>query len=208
MEEKLLNLPKGTEKPIFFIKKAMEAYCDGIDQNAPYPEVRKKLLSNRALINLWLKNYGKVVEDCLNSISLDKTFISPYVRCTEALVHLQKWEKAIQLAEKGINQEKENFENLIENHSKNFDMKVGKCKVFQDLKTEAQLGLTRQMTKENEKAKALELKNSQIAVTCAQKGIVLGHMSSFALPDIYSRELRVQEGLLVTPILFIYPEFG
>jgi len=95
MQEKLLNVPKGQDKPIFFIKKAMEAYCDALDQEAALPEIRKKVLSNRALINMWLKNYGKVVEDCLNSISLDKSFISPYVRCTEALVDLQKWEKAI-----------------------------------------------------------------------------------------------------------------
>lgn len=144
MQEKLLNVPKGQDKPIFFIKKAMEAYCDALDQEAALPEIRKKVLSNRALINMWLKNYGKVVEDCLNSISLDKSFISPYVRCTEALVALQKWEKAIQLAEKGILQEKENFGKLEENASKAFDMKVGKCKVFQQLKLEAEEGLKKQ----------------------------------------------------------------
>lgn len=88
MHEKLLNLPKGQEKPIFFIKKAMDAYCDALAQEAAHPDIRKRVLSNRALINMWLKNYGKVVEDCLNSISLDKSFISPYVRGAEALVAL------------------------------------------------------------------------------------------------------------------------
>lgn len=88
MQEKLLNLPKGQERPIFFIKKAMDAYCDALAQEAAHPDIRKRVLSNRALINLWLKNYGKVVEDCLNSISLDKSFISPYVRGAEALVAL------------------------------------------------------------------------------------------------------------------------
>ena len=43
-----------------------------------------------------------MVEDCLNSISLDKAFINPYVRATQALVALQKWDRAIMLAEKGI----------------------------------------------------------------------------------------------------------
>lgn len=109
MQEKLLNLPKGQERPLYFIKKSMDCYCEAINQDAKLPEVRKKLLSNRALINLWLKNYGKVVEDCLNSISIDKTFISPYLRCTEALVALSKWEKAIIMAENGIKAEEENF---------------------------------------------------------------------------------------------------
>jgi len=109
MKEKLLNLPKGEERPIFFIKKAMDTYCDALAQSANMPEIRKKLLSNRALINLWLKNYGKVVEDCLNSISIDKTFISPYVRAVEALVGLGKWERAIQIADKGLGQEETNF---------------------------------------------------------------------------------------------------
>lgn len=109
MKEKLLNLKKGEERPIFFIKKAMDCYCDALFQQAKMPELRKKLLSNRALINLWLKNYGKVVEDCLNSISIDREFISPYVRAVEALVNLGKWEKAIKLADKGMAQEIANF---------------------------------------------------------------------------------------------------
>lgn len=169
----------------------MDAYCDALDQDAALPEIRKKVLSNRALINLWLKNYGKVVEDCLNSISLDKTFISPYVRAVEALVALQKWEKAMQLADRGIAQEKENFISSEENSGKVFSMKVGKCKVFQDLKSEAEEGLKKQRRKEDLKAKQEALKNSEIALACKEKGVVLGHVSNFPLPDIYSRELRL-----------------
>lgn len=66
------NLLGKKERPIFFIKKAMDSYCDALYQKATCLEMRKKILSNRALINMWLKNYGKVVEDCVNSISIDQ----------------------------------------------------------------------------------------------------------------------------------------
>lgn len=94
------------DKPVYFIKKAMDSYCDALCQEAQCLEIRKKLLSNRALINLWLKNYGKVVEDCVNSINIDKMFISPYVRGTEALVKLEKYDKAVQLAQRGLTVQK------------------------------------------------------------------------------------------------------
>lgn len=190
MKEKLLGLPKGQERPVFFIKKAMDCYCDALLQEAKMPELRKKILSNRALINLWLKNYGKVVEDCINAISLDKTFMSPYVRAIEALTGLGKWERAIKMADKGIEQERENFENAGTKGT--FDpKKTGKCKIFIDLKKEAKKGLDKQKSKDAHKAKLEAAKNTKVALSCNEKGIVLGQMSNFPLPDIYSRELKV-----------------
>lgn len=187
----------------------MDCYCDALNQNAQMPELRKKLLSNRALINLWLKNYGKVVEDCLNSISIDKAFISPYVRAVEALVGLGKWDKAIKLADKGIAQEEENFNGSQGQKKGKFNpQKYGKCPILQELKKEAQVGLKKQKAKEEVKEKKKAAKNTRVALTCTEKGVVLGKMSNFPLPDIYSRELKVQNGMLITPILFIYPEFG
>jgi hypothetical protein len=187
MKEKLLGLPKGEERPIFFIKKAMDAYCDALSQEANLPEIRKKLLSNRALINLWLKNYGKVVEDCLNSISLDKEFISPYVRATEALVGLGKWTKAIKMGEKGQAQ-------IVESETaKNgkVNKKGGKYKIIEDLLKEARTGLKKELKKKELKEKKEAAKNTRVALKCTEKGVVLGEMSSFPLPDIYSRELKV-----------------
>ena len=165
-------------------------------------------MSNRALINLWLKNYGKVIEDCLNSISIDSNFISPYVRCTEALIALRKWEKAIQMIDKAIAIEEINFNNENTNTGLKFTDKYGKCQILLGMKKEAEKALAIVKKKEQEKAKIEAEKNTEVALTCIKKGVVLGRMSSFALPDIYSRELKVQNDMLISPILFIYPEFG
>ena len=96
------------EKKTYFIKKAMEAYIDALYQEAQCLDLRKKILCNRALINLWLKNYGKVIEDCIKAISIDKTFLRPYVRACEALLALKKYEKCIKMADKGLLVEKGN----------------------------------------------------------------------------------------------------
>lgn len=151
----------------YFIKKAMEAYCDALYQDAQCLDIRKKILSNRALINLWLKNYGKVIEDCFNAISIDKNFISPYIRACEALNGLEKFDKCVKIANKGLTVEPKN-------------------KILKDLKKEAEAGLKRLDEIHKKKQEKVNQKKTLIEEKCSEKGIVLGKASSFPLPNVYS----------------------
>lgn len=47
-------------------------------------------------------NYGKVVEDCKNSLELDNTNIKAYYRLVKALNSLEKFEEAIKWADQGL----------------------------------------------------------------------------------------------------------
>jgi tetratricopeptide (TPR) repeat protein len=175
----------------------MEAYCDALHQPCQMPEIRKKILSNRALINSWLKNHGKVVEDCLNAISLDKTFMRPYLRAIEALINLSKWRKALKMIDRAEQQEEENFAEA----SKGKKLKKttwGNFKELAKMRTSANTGLKKIQAKEKAKAAKLAAKTSRVALKCVEKGVVLGEMSNFALPDIYTRELKVQDDMLIT----------
>jgi len=186
MKEKLIG---QQDRPIYFIKKAMDSYCDALAQEAQCLDLRKKILSNRALINLWLKNYGKVVEDCIDAISIDPTFISPYVRGTEALVKLEKYDKAIQLAGKGLSQDSKN-------------------KVLLELKGEAESKFDASSMIELNKQKALKKKKNEIIQTCLQKGVYIGALSDFVIPEVYVREIKLFDEKIVTPVIFMYPEFA
>lgn len=155
------------DRKTYHIKKAMEAYCEALFQNAKCLDIRKKLLSNRALINLWLKNYGKVVEDCLKAIAIDPDFLRPYVRVCEALLNLEKYEKCIIMADKGL-------------------LKDGKNKILKELKADAQKELGKQQEILKKKAQKIEKKQTLVQSTCESKGIVLGKPSSFPLPSVYS----------------------
>lgn len=160
------------DRKTYHIKKAMEAYCEALFQEAKCLEMRKKILSNRALINLWLKNYGKVVEDCLKAIAIDPEFIRPYVRVCEALVALEKFEKCVLMADKGLEKDKGN-------------------KILKGLRKEAAKGLNKQKEILNKKKEIIEKKKSIVQTTCEGKGIVLGEPSSFPLPSVYSVSSQV-----------------
>ena len=56
-----------------------------------------KLHSNRAMINLRFKNFGKVIEDCKSCLKFDPTFIKAYYRMAKAYISLKKYKECIDL---------------------------------------------------------------------------------------------------------------
>ncbi len=54
-----------------------------------------KLHSNRAMINLKYKNYGKVIEDCKSSLNYDSKNIKTYYRIAKAFIALKKYKECI-----------------------------------------------------------------------------------------------------------------
>lgn len=68
----------------FYIKRILEKYTECIYLDPECPELRAKILSNRALINSGLKNYGRVIEDCAEAIKSFPSFVKPYFRKCEA----------------------------------------------------------------------------------------------------------------------------
>ena len=163
MKEKLLGKKK---RPIFFIKKAMDIYIDALSQEAQCLELRKKILCNRALINLWLKNFGKVVEDCMKAITIDKDYVRPYARAAEAFNSLEQFSRGIKICQRGL-----------EVDSKN--------KILKELLKEAKTGFNKQQEIKNKKKAQEKLKKSEVYQACIKKSIVLGKLSDFPLPEAY-----------------------
>ena len=164
MKEKLIN---QKEKPIFFIKKAMNSYIDALAQETDSLELRAKILGNRALINMWLKNYGKVIDDCVKALSINKNNIKLYVRATEAFLKLEKYDRCIKFADKGLE---------IDPNQK----------ALLEMKNEAQKAKNKLEGVLDEKAEMKKKKLQILVQVCTAKGIVLGQPSDFPLPPVYS----------------------
>ena len=85
-----------------YIINSMEKYTDALYQDFKDDELRSKILSNRAYINSVLKNYGKVIDDCMVAINLNPNFLKPYYRACKAYLSLDKYELCIKLGETGL----------------------------------------------------------------------------------------------------------
>lgn len=163
MKDKLLG---QADKKKFFVKKCLAVYSDALAQEAQCVETRAKILSNRALVHLWVKNYGKCVKDCLQAIQLSPKFTRPYARAAEAMLGLGLFEKAIKMADEGL--------------------KLEFIKELKDIREEAikkhEEELNLQKSKEEKKKEA----NHEILSACESRGIVLGNPSDFPLPQVYN----------------------
>lgn len=147
----------------------MNCYLDALAQETDSLELRAKILGNRALINMWLKNYGKVLEDCLHALSITPKNIKLYVRASEAFLSLEKFDKCIQMAQRGLE----------------IDTKQ---KDLTDMLEEAKKGKNKLENSQEYKQKLESKKLMQLIELCQKKGIALGKASEFPLPPIYNVE--------------------
>ena len=163
MKSKLVG---QSDKKRFFLTKCMNVYADALAQEAQCIKTRARILSNRALLHLWVKNYRKCVEDCLEALKLEPTFVRPYARAAEALLGLGNYEKCIQMADKGLHIEfiKE-LKDVRDEAIKKYEEEQDKLKVKQTKKKEV---------------------NNEIISKCIENNFILGNPSDFPLPLIYN----------------------
>lgn len=165
MKDKLIG---QSDKKRFFLNKCLAVYSDALAQEAQCFETRAKILSNRALVHLWVRNYRKCIEDCLQAIQLDPKFVRPYARASEALLCLGMHEKCIQMADKGL--------------------KIEFIKELKDIREEAIKKHTAELEKLKEKQQKKKENNEELITACSKAGFILGNPSDYPLPQIYNVE--------------------
>lgn len=67
------------------MKDAYKKYTEAIHLKCPSPATNAKLHANRAQLNLKLKNYGKVIQDCKVCLKFDPNYIKGFFRYAKAL---------------------------------------------------------------------------------------------------------------------------
>ena len=73
------------------MKDAYGKYTQAINLKPKNQTLLAKLHCNRSMINLRYKNFGKVIEDCKQSIKFDPTYIKAYYRMAKAFINLKKF---------------------------------------------------------------------------------------------------------------------
>lgn len=49
-----------------------------------------------------IENYGKVIENSVEAMRLNPTFIKPYFRCAQAYLTLEKYEECVKMSDQGL----------------------------------------------------------------------------------------------------------
>ncbi len=68
----------------YYLKTAFKIYEDGLAQECSDDDLNSRMYSNRALIHLKRKNYGKAIEDCENAVKLNPAFTKALYRLSQA----------------------------------------------------------------------------------------------------------------------------
>jgi len=173
----------------FYIKRILQKYTECIYLAPEDQELKAKILSNRALINIGLKNFGRVIEDCDEAIRCFPSFVKPYFRKCEAQLGLDRPQDAIDTAKLGLEQEK----------NKDLTVLLKTCA--------ARLDFLEQKKKEREER--LTLLQDRNFKLMTEKSIVLGKTMTFSMPVARSRAVNFDtDGNMSCPVAFLYPEFS
>lgn len=180
------------KKNRFYIKRIQEKYTECILLDPEDKALKAKILSNRALINIDLKNYGRVIEDCTEAKKCDPTFVKPYFRICQAYMGLDKLDECIESAKSG-------FEN---SDPKNKDLL--------NIKAEAEKKLVAKQKRLLEKELQRKMLKDAKFENLSKRNIVIGKKNSYPIPDKYSRLITFDEktNKMTTPVVFLYPEFS
>ncbi len=79
------------------MKEAYHKYSEAISIKCPSPAINAKLHANRAQLNLKLRNYGKVINDCKLCLQYDANYVKGYYRYSKALIALEKFDECVKL---------------------------------------------------------------------------------------------------------------
>jgi len=175
-----------------FYKSAIGYYSQALKQNFEDNELRSQLLSNRAAVHLQLENYGRVVEDGLESVKYLPS-VKAFYRLAKAYYSLKKYDEAIQYSEEGLKLEPDNkiLKKLIK------DSNIEKDKINKRI--------------EGEKRKVEEIKKrKELLITALHiKGIVMGS-PIFSNMNAYLEKSSVyldENNFTHWPVLFVYEEY-
>ena len=190
---------------------AVKCYSDGIEQakkglgdeeflkegegkEEDLKNVLAKLYSNRALVNLKLKNYRWVVADCQDAVKLDPSNPKNYYRAAKACEGLRRYKRGLQILAQGeANVEGGHHESL------------SKLRVRLEPKRAEQLRRKKKDRKLlRQEKKRQEMINMALRVRKIQRTPIL-----FEAMRQYEGEPSLDaQGVMHWPLLFLYEEYG
>ena len=178
-----------------YYNDAIDLYTQALAAKSDRPEQNAVILSNRAAVQLLKKNYGKVIEDCMEAIKLDPTNGKAHYRAAKAANALKKWDKAVEMCEAGLKLDEGNKEMLKELDAAKAGIKKKEDEVRAQKAAEA-----KKLLEEGSKKRA-------IRKACEERGLVMGEPVYEGLARGGAEPYMDGSGLIHWPILLLYDEF-
>ena len=139
---------------------AITYYTQALGVKCKDKTLNATIYANRAQINLCLKNYGKVIADCKESIRLQPNCYKSYWRAATALRALSKYSEAITFCEDGLIK----MDKLIQNEKEN-ESKTKKIESSSDESSESEDESSEKNKKKIQKTELQKLEEQYVKLT-------------------------------------------
>jgi len=175
---------------------ATASYTEGLKVKCGVPELETALLTNRAAAQFHVGNYRSSLLDCRAALALTPTHLKAITRAAQCEAKLNRFSEAALWCDRGLEVEK--TEQLSEMRA---DFAAKAKQVERDARKRAA------------KEKKLKEETNALLDAVKRKGIeVQGGLTMETLeplhPAAVQRRVRLEDGRLIWPVLFLYPEKG
>lgn len=172
----------------YFLHQALFKYNEAVECKIIEPSLKAKVLCNRALVQTKIKNFGNAIADSDEAILIDKNYIKAYYRKAFAQYSLDNLEDAMKTCNEAL--------------------ETSSNKEIEDLRKTIKASQDKLKQKQMEAEKRDQLLKTDLLQHCIKNGILYSDQPTLKLPDTYTPRFYVEDGALVTSVIFIYPEFG
>ncbi|XP_074642594.1 tetratricopeptide repeat protein 4-like [Tubulanus polymorphus] len=187
-------------------KIAVENYSAGIKLRCPNKELNATLYSNRAAAQFRIKNYGSALRDCLAARKFKPDHMKAIIKGSQCCLELSRPEEVIMWCDAGLVYDDKN-ETLLE-----LRMKADKLlKEQQRNKRRLEAEHRKKVKSEKELLQIIKERNIHLEMENEPKVTHEMFMESI-VPECPTGAAKMvhltDDGSLVWPVLFLYPEFG
>jgi len=179
---------------------AVASYTEGLKAMPENKELKAQLLTNRAAAQFHIGNFRSSLRDCEAAIKVNSAHMKAVVRGAKCCISLQHYKECVTWCDKGLAIESTHQE-LLELRAE----AVSKDKAKQ---RDQRKKLAAEKREKQEQGELLDIiKSRGIRVQSKSSNLSLEDLEP-CHPAAVQKRVRVDDGALVWPVLFLYPEVG
>ncbi|KAI1796313.1 40S ribosomal protein S7 [Ganoderma leucocontextum] len=175
-------------------REALGFYSQGVDAKPTDKSLLEALLCNRAACNLELQNYGSVLRDCSDAITMNPHSSKAYYRSTMALIALDRYDQALDACDRCLQFDKEN------KTVKAAREKAAKLKEVKDRKEHER----------QERIRQEQLKQERLQAAYRERNIIDVPVPDNVAKNSYEPHFDPEDpsgNTMILPVLFMYPQY-
>ncbi|KAL6309577.1 40S ribosomal protein S7 [Sparassis latifolia] len=176
-------------------REALQFYTQGVDAAPSNKTLMEALLCNRAACNLELKNYGLVLKDCSEAITLNPQSSKAHYRSSVALLALERFEEALDCCYRCLrfDQNNESVQAVRE--------KTAQQKALQEKKEKEKQERIRRKGVEKRRLRTAFKERNFVTISQPETDSESPYLPRFDPED-------PTQSTLIMPVFFLYPQYA